>query len=143
MSEYTSETDEQGNTVIRDADGNICEIQTADGMRVYAGEPQPACTCEWEDDGDAENGPHLTITRLDPECPNPEHRLAARVTDWGPVTVTDGPMPSLRRLMARGMSRTEAEAELEMLNREAEENQRAIDAGEPYRTYAPEPEPEK
>jgi hypothetical protein len=45
--------------------------------------------------------------------------------------------------MARGMSRTEAEAELEMLNREAEENQRAIDAGEPYRTYAPEPEPEK
>lgn len=37
--EYTSETDEKGNTAIRDAVGNICEITTPDGQRIYAEPP--------------------------------------------------------------------------------------------------------
>ena len=38
------------------------------------------CTCEWEDDGDAENGPHVSIVELDEACPL--HGRAANPVEW-------------------------------------------------------------
>ncbi len=94
MSGLTSDTDEKGNVVIRDPAGNIVEIQTPDGQRIYLVAEQAAadCTCEWADDeGHLDSGPRPRIVKLNPECPNAEHRLAFRVTDWGPgdVEVTE------------------------------------------------------
>lgn len=34
------------------------------------------CTCTWADEGDRESGPSPYIERLDPTCPDPEHRAA-------------------------------------------------------------------
>ena len=63
---------------VRDADGNVVEIQGTDGIRAYAAEPHEGCSCEW-DAG--------SIVKFNPHCPNAEHRLAFRLTDAGPVKV--------------------------------------------------------
>jgi hypothetical protein len=41
--------------------------------------PTRPCSCQWADDeADGESGPSPYIERLDPNCPDPEHRAAAR-----------------------------------------------------------------
>lgn len=78
---YTSSTDEKGNTVIRDADGNVVEIHTTDGQRVYAETPREGLLRRM----DAGPGSATNVTAG--SLPSPLERLAERVRQMPePVT---------------------------------------------------------
>jgi hypothetical protein len=45
-------------------------VQLAAARWGWADPQTPSCTCEWEDDGDGETGPRVSITRCDEHCPS-------------------------------------------------------------------------